>query len=355
MAAVLSAAILAAVVLMGVSGGSIQARATEEKSVAGLDGQQINRGAKQTIIIGDQSYSEEEFQYCYRSVVEQFLVNANGYENLLGLDVSKPFSEQNCMLASDGSSWEDFFMEEAFSMLTYISGAFQEAGAFADSVKTDAADYADQIITSYQNNAEKADFASLDEYLSAEVGIDEAGLRRLAEQSYVSDRYAEQVKASLSFTDEDLAAYYRDNVDRLRKYSYLYVFVGAQGYGSTSQTECVEKLRTADTEQEFRQLAKELTGSEAIAISDISAEEIGNPEAEDSKWITDSRRMVGDRYVGTNRADCYVLYWLSADDNGYPGTEDDKAEWKIISQENLVQTAFDAWKTSLIEKYRAEQ
>ena len=180
-------------------------------------------------------------------------------------------------------------------------------------------------------------------------------MRRLAEQSYVSDRYAEQVKASLSFTDEDLAAYYRDNVDRLRKYSYLYVFVGAQGYGSTSQTECVEKLRTADTEQEFRQLAKELTGSEAIAISDISAEEIGNPEAEDSKWITDSRRMVGDRYVGTNRADCYVLYWLSADDNGYPGTEDDKAEWKIISQENLVQTAFDAWKTSLIEKYRAEQ
>ena len=354
MAEVLSVAILVAGLLMAASGRSIQAGAAEEKSISDLGGRRVNGEADQAIIIGNQSYSEEELRYCYRSVVEQFLASAKGYEGLLGLDVSKPFSEQDCMLAGDGSSWEDYFMEEALSMLTYLSGTFQEAGTIADSVKTDAENYADLMTSSYRNLAEKAGFASLDEYLSVEAGIDEAGLRRLAEQSYVGDRYAKQVKASLSFTEEELADYYRDNADRLRKYSYLYVFVGAQGYGSTSQTECVEKLRTTDTEQQFRQLAKELTGSEAIAISGISKEEIGNPEAEDARWITDSRRTAGDKYVGTNGADSYVLCWISADDNGYPGNEDDDAEWKNISRENLVQTAFEAWKRSLIEKYRSE-
>ena len=354
MTVVLSAAILAAGLMMAASVGSIQALAAEEKSVVDPDGRPVIGEVNQALIIGNQSYSEEELRYCYRSVVEQFLSGANGYESLLGLDVSRPFSEQNCTLAGDGSSWEDYFMGEALSMLTYISGAFQEAGAFADAVRPDAETYAERMITSYRKLAEKAGFASLDEYLSAEVGIDEAGLRRLTEQAYVGDRYAEHVKDSLVFTDEDLAEYYRNNADRLRKYSYLYVFAGAQGYGSTSQAACVEKLRGANTEQEFRRLAKDLTGSEAITISGISAEEIGNPDAEDARWITDSRRTAGDRYVGINGADQYVLYWLSADDNGYPGSEEDDAEWKNISRENLIQRAFEAWKTSLIEKYGAE-
>ena len=275
-------------------------------------------------IIGSESYSAEEEDYCYYAVLEQFLAGAGGYETMLGLDVSKPLSDQKCTITDQDMSWEEYFRGEADAMLTFISGASQEAKAAGKMDLSEAESYADRIVGVYQSAAQEAGAADLDSYLSGRYapGVTEDVIRRLMTQSFLADTYARQVRDSFIFTDEELAACYEQNADEFRSYSYLYTFVSGNGYedGEKDAAECVRRLLEADSGQVFRELTRELTGAEAIPIEEIRAGEIGNPDAEDAKWIMDPARQNGDLYSGSSGEDFYVLYWLSRDDHGFEST-----------------------------------
>ena len=64
MTVVLSAAILAAGLMMAASVGSIQALAAEEKSVVDPDGRPVIGEVNQALIIGNQSYAEVFLSVC---------------------------------------------------------------------------------------------------------------------------------------------------------------------------------------------------------------------------------------------------------------------------------------------------
>ena len=341
--AVSAAAVLAAAVLSfsGSAGASDAHR-------SGTDDALILENAYGTI-----AFSEAEYRYCYESVIAQAAAAAGDYAAMLGLDLTRPLSEQNCTISQEEMSWEAYFIGQTSDMLTDMGVVVLESSAAGN-----AADRADAVeeepetgeTASREEEPETGETASGEEEPEAEAA-DHAAQRIAALSAAAQERLA-HIRQEASFSTEDLEAYFREHLADFQSVTYLLAYVDGDGYEAGSAGSCVEQLEQAKSASAFEQLTKELTGAEVSRIENIRSAEMGNPEAEDVKWLLSDERSEGDLYTGQTGGNFFVLYYLARDDQGFG--EDENGPWKTQAENALRDAACDTYLAQLREETQVE-
>lgn len=79
-------------------------------------------------------------------------------------------------------------------------------------------------------------------------------------------------------------------------------------------------------------------------MTDVSGQELGDPEAPDAVWLSDPNRAEGDTFTGDTGSSSYVLYYLSRNDYGFEEDEDSSSsEWRAKALKGLRDQTFDQW------------
>lgn len=295
--------------------------------------------------VGKRTYSVSEINYYYYSTYYALLESMNGYENLFGLDVNQDLSEQECPLAEEKMSWKEYILQQAEELLAEISVKYQDAvrnGYSADSVIQSNVENAME----YQKMmAADGQYPDLQAYLQAVYkDLDEDTLRELLAQEFIAQTYEQDWQNALVFSDEELSSYYESHLFEFSTYSYLYSYVG-------KDETPISELKEAESEQEFRELTKTLTGLDCYELMDVSGSELGDNTTEDLKWISDVSRKKGDTYIGQSGNDHYVLYYLGSSLQDNIGDR----QWKVKVSAELKKERLIEWNDSLLEKYGSKE
>lgn len=297
------------------------------------------------LTIGDLTYDEACRDFFFQSGYISLIQSAQGYEQFLGLDTSKDLKEQECKLSETGQSWYEYLLEQAQKQAVLISSQYQ--AAIADGYKDeDSKSMVLNYIEYYSMLASDAGFNTLDEYLSKTFGekVNTEIITRLLTEQAVAEKYVIDTQNSMEFSDEELKSYYEKHKYEYMEFSYLYAYV------SDSSTD-VDSLMNASSEDEFKALAKELTGQDVYEMLGIKGSELGDETVDDAMWISSDERKAGDTYLGTASDARYVLYYIGSDDLGY-STDGDK--WLIDAKAGLKDERISDWKTKLSESISIE-
>ena len=129
------------------------------------------------VTIGDETYTAAEVDFYYHNVYQSFLSNYSYYTSYLGLNTSESLRSQTidetaaAMLdgAEAGSTWHDYFLNQAIQQMTTIQAVLEDAEAqgfvYPEGVE---AQYQDSVASLEQ--AATASALSPTEYLRSSLG-----------------------------------------------------------------------------------------------------------------------------------------------------------------------------------------
>ena len=274
-------------------------------------------------------FSEKEYRYCYESVLEQVIHSAGEYLPFLKLDPEKPLSEQECPISQDDISWEEYLISQTTDMLTDMGAVALESGWNAgtgEDVQEEKTSAQETIREEYQTEQES----------SGKENQAEKPEQRIASLYEAMQTRLSQVRAEASFSEEELKDYFREHLHEFRGMTYLLAYVDGAGYGGSSAKAIVEQLEQAENAEVFERLTLELTGAGVSRIENIHEPEMGNPEAEDVRWLLSDERSPGDVYSGQTGGNYFVLYYLTQDDQGFG--MDAEGLWKTQAENAMRDT-----------------
>lgn len=137
----------------------------------------------------------------------------------LGIDLSKPLNEQ-VYDKETGMTWEQYFLEDALF-------AWHRYQALADEAKNAGYQLPGEYQTEFaglkdsmEASAEKEGFESVDAMLQADLGstVTFEDYYYYLELYYTGNLYFSEVKSQLTFTKEELDAFYKENKEMLEQY-----------------------------------------------------------------------------------------------------------------------------------------
>ena len=174
--------------------------------------------------MGDYELTNGQFQVFYWMQVydlisyytEQYGDYATYY---MGLDLSKPFSEQ-IYNKQTGMTWEQYFIEDAFYAWHRYQALTDEAEKKGYRLSAEYQKYFDELESTLEKKAEEGKYESVDAMLQGDLGScvtfdDYYNYLRLY---YISNLYFDERIASFKFTDAELEAYYKENEEKLKLY-----------------------------------------------------------------------------------------------------------------------------------------
>lgn len=229
---------------------------------------------KKALQVGDETYTAADVNYYYDTAYRALLESMQGYEQMMGLDVTQDLSVQDCPLADDKMSWRDYLLLQAEDRLAEISVLYQEATKEGYQVDDAIRAQVEQAVE-YQRMEHRA-----------ESGIGEEGLRRLLTQELVAQAYETDWKEGCVFTEEELDAHYQEHLYEYSTYSYLYAYVG-------KQYEVADAILETKGEEDFRRVSRELLGTDCYEIMDAPGADLGDRTTEDLLWLSDRDRKSG--------------------------------------------------------------
>lgn len=176
------------------------------------DKKAIRKKDKVVATMGDQQLTNAQLQIYYWTEIYGFQNDYYYYLSYVGIDFSKPLSEQTCYF--DASlTWEKYFLENAlhtwqsyaaFSMQAKENGFTMPASYRAD---------LDSMAETLQQEATKSGYESVDAMVvdTFGAGVTLADYQAYMETYYLGYAYFESLYLSLDPTMEDIEAYYAAN------------------------------------------------------------------------------------------------------------------------------------------------
>ena len=284
------------------------------------------------VTIGDETYTAAEVDFYYHNVYQSFLSNYSYYTSYLGLNTSESLRSQTidetaaAMLdgAEAGSTWHDYFLNQAIQQMTTIQAVLEDAEAqgfvYPEGVE---AQYQDSVASLEQ--AATASALSPTEYLRSSLGssvmteeIYNAQVLRMLQYTAYVNNYTD----NLTYTDEALEAAYAEDSKLYDLVSYECVTVSGTAESTTDE----EGNTVSPTEEESAAAkeAAESTANELLAAyragGDLETLAEGHDKAtyssgtngtylddEVTNWLFDEARVSGDSAVINNGASNYYV------------------------------------------------
>lgn len=271
------------------------------------------------VSVGDKNYSPADVKYV-RASAKASLGNAIGFGGVSYDQIVSYFGQETAdqLLAevTSGNLVRNTALLKTASEQG-LSLSSTEKNAIADSVKTQIGSMKD---------AAKLNGVSFSTYMSYlfGAGVNENVMRRNMEEGVLAEKAYLDKSISLSFTPEELAAYYTDPADG-DVFSYMSYLVAVNDERTAEEAKAAaEAMMMSFTDGRDEAVAPEL------AFSDLLAEEIpdatptqrtevlgSNLDESFRSWLTDESRQAGDITVIDAGEDSgwYVLLFLDRDDN----------------------------------------
>lgn len=292
------------------------------------------------VSIGNTSYTAAEYSFFYKMNYNSFVNQYGSYLSMMGLDTTKSLSSQQY---TEDQTWADYFKESAQSSMKEMTALYDDAIKNGFELSDDDKTSLQSTLDSFETGYADAGYASADAYITGIYGkgCNLKVVSALIEKYYIAQAYSTQKNDSLTYTGDQLKAYYEENKDDLDQYTYIAYFADGsvpEDSSDTSDTEAsASPEASADTEAETAAaMASAKTIADAIVADGKTADEFKQSvlaqtqtEASESTtqgssltdkyadWLKDASRKEGDTTVIETDTGYYALYFISRDDNNY--------------------------------------
>lgn len=298
---------------------------------------------------GDAELTNSRLSYYYWQQYYNFMSMYGSYASMMGLDTTKPLSEQ---MYDDTHTWEDFFLQSAvrtFWQTEAINAAAEEAGYVLDS---ETEDYLASLTDTMTQEAESGEYVSVDEYIQAAYGPHSTmdSYTAFAREMMTASGYLSTVYGSIELTDDEISAYFDENAaqyaasniakDDPNMVNVRHILITPQADENAETDENGQPVLTeqnwtnaqmkADeiykmwqegdaTEETFAALATEYTEDPGSMSTGGLYEEVypGQMVEEFNDWCFDEARQVGDTAVIKTSYGYHIMYFSGVCDHPY--------------------------------------
>lgn len=311
---------------------------------------------------GDLSMTNRDLQmyyymqfFGYYGQIQQMV--AYGYPaDMFGMDITKPLSEQDCVEV-DGLNWEQYFLMCALNQFHQTCAieavAKQEGYVLSDEDKASLQNIKDSLI----QQAEQYGFESPDEYIQASFGpcITHQDYERYLDQYYYVVCYEDKVYDGITWTDEDLLEYFRNNPEKYEGVSELpnvnvrHILITPEDADGDKVSTDEEKAAAKEkaeallaqfledpTEQNFAALANENSSDPGSNEKGGLYEDVypGQMEQSFNDWCFDETRKPGDTGIVETSYGYHIMYFVS---------QSDTYQWKTLCEEDYPVSRMETW------------
>ena len=166
--------------------------------------------------VGGQELTNGQFQVFYWMNIYDFYQQYNGYLEYIGLDVTKPLSEQQ--IEGEQGTWEQFFIDSALnawhSYQSMLLLGEKEGYAISDELKQQL----DAVADSMEANAAQYGLSSAEEMVRMDMGPSASldGYMHYLTVYYSGMEYVDSLYEKMTPTDAEIEAYFEANADTLK-------------------------------------------------------------------------------------------------------------------------------------------
>ena len=278
------------------------------------------------LTIGDTNYSVARMNYEYQKAYMNFNQTYGQYFGSL-IDTSKSLKEQSCPFDANGGTWDNYFKQSAETNLTQLSAVYAKAIAEGYTLTEDDAAEIDTAVESYRTYGKSLGYATLNKFLSAYFGSgnSEKTIRANMAEELIASRYADDVYASFTYTDDEIDAYYAENADSYDRVNVLYTLISAAANedegidADTAKAAAEDKAKVilagaGSSEEDFRAAVLKETEAEAsetsYTVTSFLSRYEGSVERDDI--------AEGKVFSHSSDSGVYVVYILGTESNDYP-------------------------------------
>ncbi len=264
-------------------------------------------------------YYIDSIDQFYNEQYEQFSTYTDTYLNMMGLDTTKPLTEQTYDQTT-GQSWADYFLEGALEQARKDYALYDKAVSENFQLPEEDRTLLDTAFTNIESYAAMYGYANADKYLSVKYGPGSSlkSYKEYSERSSLAAAYYNAHKDSLTYDDAAIREYESDKFDNFTAYDYSACYLTYTEFseggvmneetGSYDLTpeqakaarekleEAVAKLKVAKDLEELKTLVKEVKVNANSQTAVNSAKGVLHTEINPAlaKWLSDKDRKVGD-------------------------------------------------------------
>ena len=298
----------------------------------------LQRGATAVTVDGEK-YSAAEVDYFYYNAYSS--IRQNQYASYMGIDTSKPLSQQDLssmaklMLGVDEDmTWDAYLKQNAKNQLiqmTVLNKAAKDAGfEFTDDMQAQVDKNMDQL-ASYA----KQKGVSTAAYLKNVYGknMTTSVFKKLLTEGIYVSAYDQSYQNGLSYTDNQIAAYYADNKNDFDVVNYEYILF--KGTANSTKDDSGNTVQPTDEQNAAALAAAQEAAAAALSrakaggsLEDIakdydmatySSQEEGtyNSSSALSAWVFDANRQSGDCDMVNDGSNYYIALYHSRTRHDY--------------------------------------
>lgn len=203
------------------------------------------------LTVNDTNYAVADVNYYYCSSYMTFVNNYGDYISIF-LDPNTPLEEQTCTITEEEQTWAEYFRQAAIDNLVQIT-AFHDAAVAAGYQLTeeDQATLA-ELKTTYEEQAKLSGY-DLDAFMVMNFGegnnwknVEKLVKREMVVNNYLNDQYD-----SLTYTEDQLDAYYEEHAADYDTVEYAYAFVSGAANEEAGLDEETAMAEAADKAQQI--------------------------------------------------------------------------------------------------------
>lgn len=298
----------------------------------------LQRGATAVTVDGEK-YSAAEVDYFYYNAYSS--IRQNQYASYMGIDTSKPLSQQDLssmaklMLGVDEDmTWDAYLKQNAKNQLiqmTVLNKAAKDAGfEFTDDMQAQVDKNMDQL-ASYA----KQKGVSTAAYLKNVYGknMTTSVFKKLLTEGIYVSAYDQSYQNGLSYTDDQIAAYYADNKNDFDVVNYEYILF--KGTADSTKDDSGNTVQPTDEQNAAALAAAQEAAAAALSrakaggsLEDIakdydmatySSQEEGTYKSSSalSAWVFDASRQSGDCDMVNDGSNYYIALYHSRTRHDY--------------------------------------
>ena len=270
----------------------------------------IIQRSQTAVTIDGEKYTVADASYYYQDAYRNFLNTYGSYVSLFGLDTSKSLKTQ---YYSEDQTWDEYFKDQAVNSMKFVHAVLakaQEEGMTLEDAELETFDATVQALKD-QASEYGYNYKTYLKMIYGSVMTPEIYEANLKDQLLVS-KYSTAYSESLSFTDDEIQAYYEENKNTYDKVDVEYVSISGSPETKTDEegntVEATEEEKTAAMEAAKETADTILAEYQAGGDLEALAEEYGatytsNDEMAYSStyvygdWFFDAARTAGDAEV----------------------------------------------------------
>ena len=278
------------------------------------------------LTVGDTDCSVARMNYEYQKAYMNFNQTYGQYFSSL-IDTSRSLKDGSGACDADGGAWDGDVKQRAETNLTQRSAVYAKAVAEGYTLTEDEAAEIDTAVENYRAYGKSLGYATLNKFLSAYFGTgnSEKTVRANMAEELIASRYADDIYASFTYTDEELDAYYAENADSYDYVNVLYTLISAAANdeegidADTAKAAAEDKAKVilagaGSSEEDFRAAVLKETETEATetsyTVTSFLSRYEGSVERDDI--------AEGKVFSHSTDSGVYVVYVLGTESNDYP-------------------------------------